>query len=95
MENTVKFNEIEEVENIEQDVVNTPEESNNNAALVAGMIGGFLAYAIVSGGKKLVKFVGTKVAGHEAKKGLIMGGGVDANYTEVADGQESDENAEN
>lgn len=94
MENTVKFNEIEEVENIEQDVVNTPEESNNNAALVAGMIGGLLAYAIVSGGKKLVKFVGTKVAEHKAKKGL-KNGVVDANYTEVADEQESDENAEN
>lgn len=93
MENTVNINEIEEIETIEQDVVNTPEESNNTA-LIAGMIGGFLAYGIVSGARKLVKIVGTKTAKRKARREL-KNGAVDADYIEVENKQESDEDTEN
>ena len=66
--------ELDEVTEVDEAV-----ESGNAGALVAGVVGGFLAYAMIGGVKKLWGFVGTKLA--EV---------VDAEYTEVA-AEDSDE----
>ena len=53
--------ELDEVTEVDEAV-----ESGNAGALVAGVVGGFLAYAMIGGVKKLWGFVGTKLA--ERKK---------------------------
>lgn len=57
-ENTAKVNEIEEYEP-ETEVIEDS-ESSSGGAFVAGIVGGFLAYAMVGGVKKLVAFAQTK-----------------------------------
>lgn len=77
-ENTVKTNEIEEYEQPEVEV----EESSGSGAIVAGIVGGFLAYAVIGGVKKLAAIAQTKWAERkqrEAAKKTV----VDAEYTEV------------
>lgn len=89
--NTARMNEIEEIENVTE-VVETSEDSNAGA-LVAGIVGGFLAYAIVSGAKKLAAFVGTKLEARKHKEDNHDV--IDADYTEVeseqADSSEEDQ----
>ena len=84
-ENTVKTNEIEEYEQPETEVEEVLEESSGSGAFVAGIVGGFLAYAAIGGVKKLVTFAQMKWAERkqkEASKTVI-----DADYTEVSDEQ--------
>lgn len=86
-ENTVRTNEIEEYEQPEIEVEEAPEESSGSGAFVAGIVGGFLAYAAIGGVKKLVAFAQTKWAERkqkEAAKKTV----VDAEYTEVPEEQE-------
>ena len=52
-ENTVRVNEIEEFE--------------PGGAFVAGIVGGFLAYAMIGGAKKAIAFVQTKLAERKQK----------------------------
>lgn len=89
-ENTVRTNEIEEYEEPEVEVEEAPEESSGSGAIVAGIVGGFLAYAAIGGVKKLVAFAQTKWAERkqkeEAKKTVI-----EADYTTVPDEQEDSE----
>lgn len=61
-ENTVKTNEIEEYEQPEVEVEEAPEESSGSGAIVAGIVGGFLAYAVIGGVKKLAAIAQTKWA---------------------------------
>ena len=67
-ENTVKTNEIEEYEQPEIEVEEAPEESSGSGAFVAGIVGGFLAYAAIGGVKKLVAFAQTKWAERKQKE---------------------------
>lgn len=89
-ENTVKTNEIEEYEQPEVEVEEAPEESSGSGAIVAGIVGGFLAYAVIGGVKKLAAIAQTKWAERkqrEAAKKTV----VDAEYTEVPDEREDSE----
>ena len=85
-ENTVKTNEIEEYEQPEVEVEEAPEESSGSGAIVAGIVGGFLAYAAIGGVKKLVAFAQTKWAERKQKEQAKIV--VDAEYTEVPEEQE-------
>ena len=67
-ENTVRTNEIEEYEQPEIEVEEAPEESSGSGAFVAGIVGGFLAYAAIGGVKKLVAFAQTKWAERKQKE---------------------------
>lgn len=88
----IENEEIEEIENVEEDVVETPEETekNGNGALVSGIIGGILAYAAISGGRKLFKYARAKrrerkLAKKEAKDDIV-----DVEYAEVENEDESE-----
>ena len=54
-----KMNEIEEIEATE---VDKTQDSSNAGALLAGVIGGFIAYAVIGGAKKLWVIIEEKVA---------------------------------
>ena len=89
-ENTVRTNEIEEYEQPEVEVEEAPEESSGSGAIVAGIVGGFLAYAVIGGVKKLAAFAQTKWAERkqkEAGKKTV----IEADYTEVEEEQEDSE----
>ena len=86
-ENTVKTNEIEEYEQPEVEVEEAPEESSGSGAIVAGIVGGFLAYAVIGGVKKLAAIAQTKWAERtqrEAAEKTV----IDAEYKEVPKEQE-------
>lgn len=83
-ENTAKVNEIEEYEQPDVEVEEAPEESSGGA-FVAGIVGGFLAYAVIGGVKKLAAFAQTKLAERKQKEAAKTV--VDAAYTEVPDRQ--------
>lgn len=84
-ENTVRNNEIEEYEQPEIEVEEELEESAGTGAFVAGIVGGFLAYAAISGVKKLAAFAQTKWAERKQKEQTKTV--IDADYTEVSDEQ--------
>ncbi len=65
-ENTAKVNEIEEYEP-ETEVIEDS-ESSSGGAFVAGIVGGFLAYAVIGGAKKLSVYVRTKWAERKLKE---------------------------
>ena len=68
------------------------EESSSTGAFVAGIVGGFLAYAAIGGVKKLAAFAQTKWAERKQKEQTTTV--IDADYKEVQDEQEdSEENA--
>ena len=54
-----KMNEIKEIEATE---VDETQDSSNAGALLAGVIGGFIAYAVIGGAKKLRVIIEEKVA---------------------------------
>ena len=85
-ENTVRANEIEEYEQPEVEIEEAPEESSGSGAFVAGIVGGFLAYAAIGGVKKLAAFAQTKWAERKQKEQTKTV--VDAEYTEVPEEQE-------
>ena len=87
-ENTVRTNEIEEYEQPEIEVEEAPEESSGSGAFVAGIVGGFLAYAAISGVKKLVAFAQTKLADRKQKEQAKTV--IEADYTEVPDEKQED-----
>lgn len=93
-ENTVRTNEIEEYEEPEVEVEEATEESSGSGAIVAGIVGGFLAYAVIGGVKKLAAIAQTKWAERkqkEAAKKTV----VDADYVEIPEEpqEESEEEA--
>lgn len=88
-ENTVRNNEIEEYEQPEIEVGEELEESSGTGAFVAGIVGGFLAYAAIGGVKKLAAFAQTKWAERKQKEQTKTV--IDADYTEVQDEQEVSE----
>lgn len=54
-----RMNEIEEIEATE---VDETQDSSNAGALLAGVIGGFIAYAVIGGAKKLRVIIEEKIA---------------------------------
>lgn len=90
-ENTVKVNEIEAYEQPEIEVEEAPEESSGSGAFVAGIVGGFLAYAVIGGVKKLAAFAQTKWAERKQKKDAEIV--IDADCIEILDEQEDSEEA--
>ena len=87
-ENTVRTNEIEEYEQPEIEVEEAPEESSGSGAFVAGIVGGFLAYAAIGGVKKLVAFAQTKWAERKQKEQAKTV--IDADYTEIQEDRQED-----
>ncbi len=87
-ENTVRTNEIEEYEQPEIEVEEAPEESSGSGAFVAGIVGGFLAYAAIGGVKKLVAFAQTKWAERKQKEQSKTV--IDADYTEIQEDRQED-----
>ena len=79
--------ENEELDEVTE--VDVAVEGGNAGALVAGVVGGFLAYAMIGGVKKLWGFVGTKLAERKAAE-KAKTEVVDAEYTEVV-AEDSDE----
>jgi len=65
-ENTARVNEIEEFE--PETEIDEAVESSSGGAFVAGIVGGFLAYAIIGGAKKLAVFAQTKWAARKQKE---------------------------
>lgn len=89
-ENTMRVNEIEEIEpDIEDEEVS---EGSGSGAFVAGIIGGFLAYAVIGGAKKLAAFAQTKLA--ERKQKNETNPAINTGVTDDSDDQaDSEENA--
>lgn len=92
-ENTVRVDEIEEVETEVDNEVEVEEvpESSNGGGIVAGIVGGFLAYAAISGAKKLAAFVVRKLAERKMRKTEAGDGVFDAEFTEITDEQADSE----
>jgi NAD/NADP transhydrogenase alpha subunit len=92
-ENTVRVNEIEEYEIEPNTTVEEAPESSNGGALVAGIVGGFLAYAFIGGAKKLAAIVQDKLA--ERKQKEAAKNVVEAEFTETpAEQQDSEDEPE-
>ncbi len=83
--------ENEELDEITE--VDEVSESSSAGALVAGIAGGFLAYAMIGGVKKLWGIVGTKVAEYKAAR-KDQTEVVDAEYTEVTAEDPDEEDSE-
>lgn len=88
-ENTVKVNEIEEYEQPEIEVEEDLEESSGSGAFVAGIVGGFLAYAVIGGVKKLVAVAQARWAKRKQKEETETV--IDAEYTTVPNEQDGSE----
>lgn len=89
MENmNAKVMENEDIEEITE--VEEATEGGNAGALVAGVVGGLLAYAAIGGVKKLWGLVGTKLAERKAAELNKKTNVVDADYTDIA-AEDSDE----
>lgn len=86
-ENTVRVDEIEETEP-DVEIEEAP-ESSGSGAFVAGIVGGFLAYAVIGGAKKLAVFAQTKWAERKQKNEATTV--IDAEYAEVPDEQDDSE----
>lgn len=83
MENmNAKVMENEDIEEITE--VDEATEGGNAGALVAGVVGGFLAYAMIGGVKKLWGLVGTKLVERKAAELNKKTNVVDADYTDIA-----------
>ena len=63
---TARVNDIEEIETTTEVEENV--ESSNSGALVAGIVGGFVAYAMIGGAKKLWGFIAPKLAERKQAK---------------------------
>lgn len=87
-ENTVRTSEIEEYEQPEVEIEEAPEESSGGA-FVAGIVGGFLAYAAIGGVKRLAAFAQAKWAERKRKENSKTV--IDADYVEVSDEQKDSE----
>ncbi len=90
-ENTAKVNEIEEYEP-ETEVIEDS-ESSSGGAFVAGIVGGFLAYAVIGGAKKLAAFAQTKIA--ERKEAKKIAAKAENPYAEDAQDEPIEEGSEN
>lgn len=77
--------ELDEVTEVEEAV-----DGGNAGALVAGIVGGFLAYAVIGGVRKLWDFAGAKLAERKAAE-KAKAKVVDAEFAEDTDAEDSEE----
>lgn len=92
-ENIATMNENEEIANIDE--TEEVSEGSGAGAFVAGIAGGFLAYAVIGGTKKLVGVIGAKVKERKLKKEAAKAIVVDAEVVEPSEQQSgSDEESE-
>lgn len=84
-ENTVRVDEIEECDQNEIEVDEIPEGTSAGGAFIAGIVGGFLAYATIGGAKKLVTFAQMKWTERKLKRKTTV---INADYTAVEGEQE-------
>ncbi len=89
-ENTARVNEIEERE--PETEVDEVTESYSGGAFVAGIVGGFLAYAVIGGAKKLAALAQTKWA--ERKKSKTIAAPSEDPYDDYAQVEPSEEEPE-
>ena len=80
---TARVNDIEEVE--------TTTEVSSSGALVAGIIGGFLAYAMIGGVKKLWRFAAPRLAERRRAK---LGKTVEAEIIEETQTESDEDDSE-
>lgn len=66
-ENTARMDEIQEIEPVEE-AIEAPENSSAGA-FIAGIVGGFAAYVVINGAKKLWAFASNKLKTRKKKKG--------------------------
>lgn len=85
-ENATNMTEVEEIETVDEDDEVT--ENSNGGAFVAGIVGGFLAYALVSGAKKLAAFICTKL---EARRNNVPNDVVEVEVIDTDEQAGSDE----
>lgn len=78
-----RMNEVEEIETITE--VEETEDSSNAGALLAGVIGGFIAYAVIGGAKKLRVIVEEKIAAKKLADANKNGVVVDADYEDASE----------
>ncbi len=88
-ENTAKVNEIEEYEP-ETEVIEDS-ESSSGGAFVAGIVGGFLAYAVIGGAKKLSVYVRMKWAERKLKEAEKIAAKAETPDAEVTQDEPSEE----
>lgn len=86
---TARVNDIEEVETTTE--VEESMESSSSGALVAGIIGGFLAYAMIGGVKKLWGFAAPKLAERRRAK---LGKTVEAEIIEETQAESEEDDSE-
>lgn len=77
-----RMNEVEEIET--ENEVNVTSENSNSGAMLAGIVGGFIAYGIITVAKKARTIVEAKLA---AKKEKENAEAVTVDYTEVEDSE--------
>lgn len=82
-----RMNEVEEIETMTE--VEEVENSSNAGALLAGVIGGFIAYAAIGGAKKLRVIAEEKIAAKKLAKAAKNEAVVDVDY-EDCDSEEND-----
>ena len=66
-ENMKTFEEVEDIDTVDE-AEEEVSEGSTAGAFVAGMVGGFVAYAVVSGAKRLIAFAGAKWKARKRKK---------------------------
>lgn len=86
---TARANDIEEIETTTE--VEESMEDSNSGALVAGIIGGFLAYAMIGGAKKLWGFVAPRLAERRQAK---LAKTVEAEIVEEAQTESDEDDSE-
>ena len=86
--------ENEEIEEITEPEVEEASDSDNAGALVAGIVGGFLAYAAIGGAKKLLAFIKAKRRAKKTAAESDQTEAVDAELTEVDDEETADSGEE-
>lgn len=90
-ENTVRAEEIEEHDQDEIEVDEVPEGTSAGGAFIAGIVGGFLAYATIGGVRRLATFTRMKLAERKNKQLGNNPAAINTDCTEVSDKQEGSE----
>lgn len=85
-ENTVRVDEIEENDQDEIEVEEVSEGTSAGGAFIAGMVGGFLAYAVIGGVKKAATFTRKKLTERKLKRNTTV---INIEETEVEGEQET------
>lgn len=78
-----RMNEVEEIETVTE--VEEAEGGSNAGAILAGVIGGFIAYAVIGGAKKLRVIVEEKIAAKKLADANKNDTVVDVDYKDASE----------